>query len=271
MRVVKSQLSYCLDVLAELAEAGHGIGVTALAERIAAPKSSCQRLLQQLVEEGWAEQDEATSFYRLTLRMPVLGQLFLTSLGITDAVQAILNDLARRTRELARLTVVEGERLVWIASAQGADPGLMYQPAMETRIVSFATANGKAWLAALDPKAAARIALREGVNNKAPQGVTGPNAHRSLAALQGDLAAIRKRGHAVAVEEAEPGITAIARAIFAPDQETVLGTISIAGPSFRFPPERYPLLDSELAKAAGQIAKILPRRRAGDVSKANRT
>ena len=270
MRVVKSQLSYCLDVLAELAEAGPGIGVTALAEKIDAPKSSCQRLLQQLVEEGWVEQDEATSFYRLTLRMPVLGQLFLTSLGITDAVQAILNDLARRTRELARLTIVEGERLVWIASAQGADPGLMYQPAMETRIVSFATANGKAWLAGLDAKAAERIALREGITNKTPQGVTGPNAHRSLAALQDDLAAIRTRGYAIAVEEAEPGITAIARAILAPGQPGVLGTISVAGPSFRFPAERYPSLDAELAKAASQIAKILPRHAPGPLSKAHR-
>lgn len=259
MRVVKSQLSYCLDVLAELAEAGAGIGVTALAEKLDAPKSSCQRLLQQLVDEGWVEQDETTSFYRLTLRMPVLGQLYLTSLGITDAVQAILNDLARRTRELARLTLVEGERLVWIASAQGADPGLMYQPAMETRIVSFATANGKAWLAALESKTAERIALREGITNKTPQGVMGPNAHRTMTALQNDLAAIRRRGYAVAVEEAEPGITAIACAIYAPGTGDVLGTISVAGPTFRFPPERYALLNSELGKAAAQIAKILPR------------
>lgn len=270
MRVVKSQLSYCLDVLAELAEAGPGIGVTALAEKIHAPKSSCQRLLQQLVDEGWVEQDEATSFYRLTLRMPVLGQLFLTSLGITDAVQAILNDLARRTHELARLTIVEGERLVWIASAQGADPGLMYQPAMETRIVSFATANGKSWLAALDPKTAERIAIREGINSKTPQGVTGPNAHRSLAVLHDDLATIRNRGYAIAVEEAEPGITAIARAIAAPDHESILGTISVAGPSFRFPPERYPSLNSELTKAAGQIAKTLPRHTSGTLRKAHR-
>lgn len=260
MRVVKSQLSYCLHALAELAEAGPGVGVTALAERLGAPKSSCQRLLQQLLDEGWVEQDETTSSYRLTLRLPVLGQLFLTSLGMTDAVQAILDDLARRTRELTRLTLVEGERLVWFASAQGADPGLMYQPAMETRIVSFATANGKAWLARLAPDAAQAIALREGVSDKAPQGVAGPNAHRSLAALQKDLAAIRKRGYAVAVEEAERGITAIARAVCDPVSGAVLGTISVAGPTFRLPSDRYVLLDSELEKAASQISRILPRK-----------
>lgn len=260
MRVVKSQLSYCLDVLAELTEAGHGIGVSALAQKIDAPKSSCQRLLQQLIDEGWVEQDETSKLYRLTMRMPVLGQLFLTSLGVTDAVQALLGEIAQRTRELARLTVVEGERLVWIGSAQGADPGLMYQPAMETRIVSFATANGKAWLAGLDDKTAEQIAVREGINTPNPKGVTGPNALRSLKALREDLDTIRKRGYAVAIEEAEPGITAVACGIVDPQTDIILGTISIAGPSFRFPSERLGPLSQELKKAAIQIARILPRR-----------
>ena len=194
------------------------------------------------------------------MRMPVLGQLFLTSLGVTDALQAILSEIARRTRELVRLTIVEGERLVWIGSAQGADPGLMYQPAMETRIVSFATANGKAWLARLDSKTIERIAIREGINSRAPSGVTGPNAHRSLSALRNDLAKIRERGYAVAVEEAEPGITAVACSIIDPVSGTALGTISVAGPSFRFPAERYGPLSLELNKAATQIARILPNR-----------
>jgi DNA-binding IclR family transcriptional regulator len=270
MRVVKSQLSYCLDVLAQLTEAGHGIGVSALAKKIDAPKTSCQRLLQQLIEEGWVEQDEVTKFYRLTMRMPVLGQLFLTSLGVIDAVQAILSELARRTRELVRLTVVEGERLVWIGSVQGADPGLMYQPAMETRIVSYATANGKAWLACLDSKTAHRIAMQEGIGGRAPQGVAGPNAHRSLAALRGDLVKIRGRGYAVAVEEAEPGITAIACSIIDPGSGCVLGTISVAGPSFRLPVERHAQLSQELNKAALQIARILPSRTKGGVKKVSK-
>jgi IclR family acetate operon transcriptional repressor len=260
MRVVKSQLSYCLDVLAELTETGHGIGVSALAKKIDIPKTSCQRILQQLIDEDWVEQDENTKFYRLTMRMPVLGQLFLTSLGVTDAMQALLSDLALRTRELARLTIVEGERLVWIGSAQGADPGLMYQPAMETRIVSFATANGKAWLAGLDSKTAERIAVQEGINTSSPRGVTGPNAHKSLSSLRKDLTKIRNRGYAIAVEEAEPGITAIACAINDPSSENVIGTLSIAGPSFRLPDIRYAPLGQELAKAALQIARILPHR-----------
>ena len=56
MRVVKSQLSHSLGALALLAEAGRGARVTDLAERLEAPKSNVQRLLQQLIGGGWVEQ-----------------------------------------------------------------------------------------------------------------------------------------------------------------------------------------------------------------------
>ncbi len=120
MRVVKSQLSHSLGALALLAEAGRGARLTDIAEKLEAPKSSVQRLLMQLADEGWVEQDEDTGYYRLTFRLAVLGQRSLQASGIADATQAILQALARQTRELARLTIVDGERLVWIGSAQGA-------------------------------------------------------------------------------------------------------------------------------------------------------
>ena len=78
--------------------------------------------------------------------------------------------------------------------------------------------------------------------------------------MRNDLAKIRERGYAVAVEEAEPGITAVACSIIDPVSGTALGTISVAGPSFRFPAERYGPLSLELNKAATQIARILPNR-----------
>lgn len=259
MRVVKSQLSHSLGVLALLAEAGRGARLTDLAEGLGAPKSSAQRLLMQLAEEGWVEQDADTGFYRLTFRMAVLGQRYLQAIGIADATGAILEKLARETRELARLTIVDGERLVWIGSAQGAISGLMYQPAMGGRIVSFATANGKAWLATLrDEAAVARIVAAEGLGTKpAPEGL-GPKAVRSVPALLRNLAVVRSRGYAVSDEEAEPGVAAIAVAVRDPADGRTLGTASIAGPLVRLPPQRHAPIAATLATAALELARAWP-------------
>jgi DNA-binding IclR family transcriptional regulator len=262
MRVVKSQLSHSLGALALLADSGRGARLTDIAEKLEAPKSSVQRLLMQLADEGWVEQDEDTGYYRLTFRLAVLGQRNLQATGIADATQAILQTLARQTRELARLTIVDGERLVWIGSAQGAPPGLMYQPAMGNHIVSFATANGKAWLATLDEAEALRIATADGLGAKSERTDIGPKALRSAAAFKRDLAEIRKRGYALADEEAEPGVTALAVAVRSPETGRTLGTTSIAGPATRLSGTRHAEIVMHLRDAAREFARVWPAKHA---------
>ncbi len=259
MRVVKSQLSHSLGALALLAEAGRGARVTDLAERLEAPKSSVQRLLQQLIDEGWVEQDAGTGLYRLTFRIAALGQRYLQAVGMADASEAILTALARRTRELVRLTIVDRDRLVWIGSAQGAPAGLMYQPAMDGRIVSHATANGKAWLATLTDEEVEKIVSREGLGSRLARAGTGPNAHKTLASLKRDLAAIRERGYATADEEAEPGVAALAVAVLDPRTGVAMGTISVAGPLVRLSKRRHAELARDVRAAASELASIWPK------------
>jgi IclR family transcriptional regulator, acetate operon repressor len=90
MRVVKSQLSHSLGALALLAESGRGMRLTDVTYDPDLPKNSMQRPPQQLADEGWVEQDPDTGYYRLTLRMAVLGQRHLQSIGIADSTHAIL-------------------------------------------------------------------------------------------------------------------------------------------------------------------------------------
>jgi DNA-binding IclR family transcriptional regulator len=268
MRVVKSQLAHSLSALAALAEAGRGARLTDIVAKLEAPKSSVQRLLQQLAEEGWVEQDADTGYYRLTVRMAVLGQRYLYTSGIVDATQAILQAVASKTRELARLTIVDTDRLVWIGSAQGAPSGLMYQPADPARIVSYATANGKAWLATLAEKDATRIAQRDGIDARTPSTDVGPNAMRSLAALKRDLALVRARGYATADEEGERGVAAIAVAIRDPDSGRTLGTTSVAGPVSRLSKDHHARIADELLAAARQLAQVWPLRPTAQKSQA---
>jgi DNA-binding IclR family transcriptional regulator len=256
MRVVKSQLSHCLELFEVMSDAGRDHRLTDLAARLDSPKSSVQRLLDHLREEGWVEQNRATDHYRLTLRLALLGHRYMHSAGIADATQGILDRVAKATSELVRLTVVDQTRLVWIGAAQGAEAGLLYQPSMGGSIVRFATANGKAWLATLSDEAACAIALDEGLGRK-PANV-GPKAITTIDGLRGELATIRARGYAVADEEAEAGVAAVAVAIRDPHSGVALGTTSVAGPIVRLPPERRPVIAATLANAALELARIWP-------------
>jgi DNA-binding IclR family transcriptional regulator len=83
-----------------------------------------------------------------------------------------------------------------------------------------------------------------------------------MAALKRDLAEVRARGYAIAVEEAEPGVTALAVAVR--DQATgrALGTTSVAGPLVRFAPARHAELGGYLASTAQELAQAWPRQSA---------
>jgi DNA-binding IclR family transcriptional regulator len=192
----------------------------------------------------------------LTLKLSLLGQQYLHGTGLPGLVQPILDEVAGECRELVRLTVVQGSELAWLASSQGAAPGLMYQPKMTGRLVLHATANGKAWLATMSNEDAIRVALRGGFGKA---GAAGPRVVRTVAALLKEIETTRKRGYATAVEEAEPGVTAIAVAIQSHQTDRVVGTMSIAGPLLRVTPARYKEFHQILRGAANRLGAIWPR------------
>ncbi|PSC06786.1 IclR family transcriptional regulator [Alsobacter soli] len=254
MRVVKSQLHSALDLIEAMSRAAAPAGVSDLAIQLGLPKSGVHRLLAQLVEKGWAEQDPATQRYRLTLRFALMGKRMLSEARVEDICQPILDALARETGELVRLSCVQDRRLAWLGSAQGAPPGLMYAPSMTGRIPLHATANGKAWLSTLPEHEAIAILLEEGLGDT---GATGPNAMRDVEGLLAALRLTRDRGWAIALEEAEPGIVAIAAPI-APGGGVTIGAVSVAGPVQRIPPSLHENLARRVCEAAAEIADRWP-------------
>ena len=249
----------CLGIIELLAAEAGTLSLRDIAERLALPKSGAHRLLTTLVERGWAEQDPETSFYRLTMRLTILGQQFYVATGIPDMCQPLLDRLAHQTREFVRLAVVDGRSLVWIAHAQGASGGLMYVPSQTTATVPlYATASGKAWLATLQIDQAIQCAVAGGGFDDADR--YGPNVIRSTEGLLREIKATARRGYGLAQNEAEPGVTAVAAAIRRTDGGTALGTVSVAGPSVRMSEARIKDLAPLVMHCATELAGLWPLR-----------
>jgi DNA-binding IclR family transcriptional regulator len=232
-----------------LALAEGPVRLSTLAQALSVPKSAAHRILTGLVERGWVERDQGDT-YVLTLRMALLGQRHLSGLDANNLHQPILDQLAARTRELVRLTAVQNDALVWIGSARGRRSGLVYEADMTERIIPFATANGKVWLASLPIDEAVRIALEAGLG----QLDTVPRAVQSIQALSAELEATRERGYGLAMEEAEEGVAAVAVPIR--HSGRVVGTMSVAGPVGRMGDARVAELLPELRRAAESMALV---------------
>jgi DNA-binding IclR family transcriptional regulator len=249
----------CLGIIELLADGAREMRLGEIAERLSLPKSGAHRLLATLVDLGWAEQDPETGFYRLTMRLAVLGQRFYVASGVPDICQPVLDRFARDCREFARLAVVDGKSLVWIAHAQGATGGLLYQPSDTTGTVPlYATASGKAWLATLEREEALQNVLESDGFDYAER--YGPNVIRSIEALLRDLRATARRGYGLALNEAEPGVTAIAAAVRSGPDGAAVGTVSIAGPSARVPESRIRELAPLVMQCASDLSNLWPLR-----------
>jgi IclR family transcriptional regulator, acetate operon repressor len=251
----------CLAILELLADDARDVALGEIAHTLDLPKSAAHRLLTTLVEQGWVEQDAQTSFYRLTMRMTILGQRFYVATGLPDICQPLLDRLAARCREFARMAVVDGDSLTWLAHAQGATVGLMYQPSLASNAVPLhATASGKAWLATLPLDAALNNVRRQGFGDAERYG---PNAVRTASAFKRELELTMQRGWGLAVNEAEPGVTAVAAAIRPADGGAALGTVSIAGPSVRMTDKRIGEVAPLVLQAAAELATLWPARPRG--------
>lgn len=249
----------CLAIIELLADGAHALPLGEIAERLSLPKSGTHRLLSTLVDIGWATRDADTGFYRLSMRLAILGQQFYVATGIPDICQPILDRLARECREFVRLAVVDGHTLEWVAHAQGAFGGLIYQPSLASNTVPlFATASGKAWLATLSSDDAMRIVVQNGGLRHAHQ--YGPNVVTTTTALLRELETTRRQGYGLAVGEAEFGVTAVAAPIRSHERSPVVGTVSIAGPSARIDERRVHDLGSRVVKVAHDLATLWPLR-----------
>jgi IclR family transcriptional regulator, acetate operon repressor len=247
----------CLGIIELLADGAREMPLGDIAVGLDLPKSGAHRLLATLVDLGWAEQDGETGFYRLTMRLAVLGQRFYVASGLPDICQPVLDRFAHECKEFARLAVVDGSALVWIAHAQGAIGGLKYQPAETTgNVPLFATATGKAWLATLDPNDVMQHVAKQGGFSRADR--YGPNVIRSIDALLKELRATARRGYGLAFNEAEPGVTAIAAPIRSGGDSATVGTVSIAGPSARITEERVRELAPLVTQCATELSTLWP-------------
>lgn len=255
-----STVDRCLALVETLAGQPDGASLGDLAEQVELPKSAAHRLLQTLAARGYVTQDAQTQDYRLSLRFAALGFRYLDMRRLPDVAQGALDRLARDAGEYCRIAVVEGDGLVWIARAQGATQGLRYEPAMDREVVLHATATGKAWLATMPEEQALAIVYRRGFPT--PPGF-GPRILGNVDDLRRHLRETRQRGYALAIEEGEAGIVAMATTFRAFDgpEAPIAGTVSIAGPLVRLGEARTALLAPRLHAAAREITELWPVRR----------
>lgn len=207
-----------------------GMSFGELAKSVGLPRSTVQRIVDALHREGLVI--AASTANGVRLGPALLSLAAATRFHIADVARETLQALARECGETVDLSVVDQEQMVFVDQV----PGTHRLTAVSAVGVSFplhSSANGKAVLAAMADEDLASLRKRLKLVALTSRTIT------DWAALEAEVAAVRRKGVAYDDEENSPGISAVAMAVSAPGGE--FAAISIPVPTFRFQLSRVKL------------------------------
>lgn len=246
---VRSGLSTGLRLLEVLAESHQPLGVTELAELVHTDKANAHRTLGQLVALGYVEQDSISRRYAATVRMVELARSILDHRVISTFAAPHLQMLWAAARENTHLAVLAGDRVVYIATINGATL-LSANTAIGQSGPIHCTATGKAIIAHLPLGQLQVLVAGRPLERFTPMTIT------SLDALVEHLAVVRAAGYAIDDREFDAQVRCIAAPVFGLDR-TAVGSIGLSAPADRLDKARLQILLPIVVDAAARISREL--------------
>jgi DNA-binding IclR family transcriptional regulator len=232
-----------ISVLDTLAEEGE-LGTNEIARRTGMTPSTVSRQLGTLAASGLVERVPASGRYRLGLRIVHLANALLARLDVRTVARPHLDELVRSTGETATLSVPGDDDAITIDFIPGSH---QIQPVsrLGRPSVAHATSAGKVMLAF------SGRALPDG-----PLHAYTPLTITDRKELAAEIEGVRERGWAQAIEEREPGLSAIAAPIRGSRGE-LEAIVALQGPSSRFDADAVAGALPALLEAATEISREL--------------
>jgi DNA-binding IclR family transcriptional regulator len=232
-----------LEVLARVGEAG----VTEIAGELGVHKSTAFRLVTTLESHRLVEQTTDRGRYRLGVGVLRLAGATTARLDLVQEARPVCRQLAADTGETVNIAVLSESSALYLDQIAGSS-ALQPHNWVGQHIPLHATSNGKVLLSGLDD---ARVTEVLGsLSRYTPLTIT------RKARLREELELVRQQGYAVAVDELEEGLTAVAAPIRNVHGD-VVASMSVSGPTFRLPEARVADVVPLLIEAAAEVSHRL--------------
>lgn len=238
------------DLLLRVLESPEPVALTEVAAAAGIPKSTASRLMSALERRGLVEQVGERGRLRPGPAILRVAERGLLERNLVELARRSLDALALLTGETINLAVPGPAGVEHIAQADSRH--FLGAGQWVGRAVDYhCSANGKVFLAF------GRVPMPGALPARAPATII------DRAALEAELESVRRQGFALAVDELEPGLAAVAAPVYGAHSD-VIAALSITGPTLRMPPERMGELDTRLMDEARRLTARLGNREQGE-------
>lgn len=217
-----------------------------LAKVFELPKSNIHRLLQSLIEEGYAAQEPDSGRYIASMKVYELGSLIANRDPVKRAASPFVQQLHQTTGETVALARLVDTDIVYIERILTLNP-LRGSLREGWRVPAAFTAAGKVMLAH-HPEA---CVLLDRILASVPE-AKDLDSER----LAEEFALIRERGYAVSCSGWTRGINSIA-CVLGEQSAPPLGALALVVPSERLADEAIPQAALSVMSAAAQVNDLL--------------
>lgn len=221
-----------------------GAGVSELAERVDLPKSTVYNHLVTLEQTEYVVRDGDE--YRAGLKFLQIGEQSRMHHRLYEVARPEVDKLAEKTGEISGLMTEEHGRGVFVYRGRGAEAARI-DSFVGDRVPLHCTALGKAILAYLPAGQRETIVDRHGLPAITENTITDRDR------LLDELATVREEKIAFDDEERLNGLRCVAAPILG-EEDDVIGSISVAGPTHRMRGDRF---REELPETALGVANVI--------------
>jgi IclR family pca regulon transcriptional regulator len=178
--------------------------ISQVAERTGLTRAAARRFLLTLQELGYIQSSDG--LFRLSLRVLDLGYTVLSTIGLSDIAQPVMEQVAAKLHESCSVSVLDGSDIVYVARVP-TKRIMTVNLAVGSRLPAYATSMGRVLLAHLPPEALDEFFKQTTLVRLTKQTVCDERTLRHI------LAQVRERGWALVDQEVEEGVRSVAAPI----------------------------------------------------------
>lgn len=238
-----------VQILKAFSKDSYLIGVRELAERINLPRSTVQRLLSSLEDEGLVFQDPVSQRYGLGTGILVLAGVVLSHMNFRSIALPFMMGLSEKWQETIDLDVLEGADVIIVEQIPGQYALSVGSP-FSRRLPAYCTSTGKVLLAYRGPEY-----VQNNLPEEIPSIAADSKGHISCEKFIEELALIKKQGFARSKGEREEFVYAIAVPLMDINGK-VVAAMSVSGFVSRIDTNEDAIIN-DLQNASKEISKQL--------------
>lgn len=215
-----------LQIIETMAQSREPLRLQDISMKVKMPSSTTLRLINTLMNCGYANQDPNTLRYTLSLKFMEIGSLVSLQLSIRDIAHPYLVELSKKCKESVCLAIEQNMEVVYIDVIDGPDGMLKITQRIGKIAPIHSTGVGKLMLLNYDSSQIDQMIKTKGMAALTPNTIT------TKQGLLIELEKIKNQGYALDNEECELGARCLSVGIKDYTGKIVAG-ISVSGPITR--------------------------------------